>query len=298
MMTDANILDYIAEKKKIIEVALPKYIENLQCPDVIKEAMLYSVEAGGKRLRPVLMLATVEAFGINPNRALPVACALELLHTYSLIHDDLPAMDDDALRRGNPTNHIIFGEANAILAGDALGTLSFEIIASMSDEYVTSDMKLGLIKELAIAAGAEGMVGGQVADLLGERKELTLEELEYIHHNKTGKLLSYAVHAGAIIANASTSDQENLRNFAYHLGLAFQIQDDILDIEGDEGVIGKPVGSDMSKQKSTYPQLLSLEGAKEKLENHVRNAQQYLMKCKINSENLNKLTQYVMKRDH
>ncbi|WP_408607189.1 polyprenyl synthetase family protein [Lottiidibacillus patelloidae] len=297
-MPDVDVLSYISETRKNFEKELENYVNDLKCPSLIKDAMLYSLKAGGKRLRPILMIATVEAFGIASKRAFAVASALEMIHTYSLIHDDLPAMDDDDMRRGNPTNHKVFGEANAILAGDALNTLSFEVIASITDPKVTAEMKVELIKELARAAGAEGMVGGQVADLQGEGKQLSLEDLEYIHTHKTGKLLVYAVMAGAILANASPEDKENLRKFAEHLGLAFQIQDDILDIEGDESKIGKPVGSDVQNEKSTYPKLLTLAGAKDKLQYHVSFAQQYLNKCSADTTQLNNLTEYVMNRDH
>nr|MBA5585626.1 polyprenyl synthetase family protein [Anaerobacillus isosaccharinicus]QOY38778.1 polyprenyl synthetase family protein [Anaerobacillus isosaccharinicus] len=259
--------------------------------------MIYSLQAGGKRLRPMLLFATVEGFGESFQESLPVACALEMIHTYSLIHDDLPAMDNDDLRRGKPTNHKVFGEATAILAGDALLTFAFQVIATMSETSVDSSQKLRLIVELAKAAGPQGMVGGQAADMEGENKQLTLSELEYIHHHKTGDLLSYAIIAGAILAKASEKDVENLRFFAKHLGLAFQIKDDILDIEGSEENLGKPVGSDISNEKSTYPKLLGLDGAKNKLDNHISLAKEYLYNVSINSEKLELLVDYIMNRD-
>lgn len=246
----------------------------------------------------MLLFATVEGFNEHYEESIPVACAIEMLHTYSLIHDDLPAMDNDDFRRGKPTNHKVFGEASAILAGDALLTLSFQVISTMNEKSVNANQKLTLIKELAIASGAEGMVGGQVADMEGERKKtITLPELEYIHHHKTGDLLSYSIIAGAIFANADESSISNLRNFARRLGLAFQIKDDILDIEGSEVALGKPVGSDITNEKSTYPKLLGLDAAKEKLADHIFKAKEYLYKVKMNYEKLELLADYITNRD-
>src|SRR3954469_4615906 len=179
--------------------------------------MLYSLEAGGKRIRPLLLFATLHAFNKDPNLGLLPAIAIEMVHTYSLIHDDLPSMDNDDLRRGKPTNHKVFGDAIAILAGDALLTYSFEVMGSIPAEFASDSTKLKLVIELARAAGTEGMVGGQVADMEGEGKSLTLDELEYIHIHKTGKLLRFSVLAGAIIAGASKNQLENLSAFAHHL---------------------------------------------------------------------------------
>ncbi|RID83982.1 polyprenyl synthetase family protein [Mesobacillus zeae] len=238
--------------------------------------MLYSLEAGGKRIRPLLLFATLEAFGKDPASGAEAAAAIEMVHTYSLIHDDLPSMDDDALRRGKPTNHIVYGEATAILAGDALLTHSFRLLADIPEQVADASVKLGLIAGLSDAAGAEGMVGGQTADMQGEGKELSLGELEYIHLNKTGRLLAYSVLAGALLAGADAHTREKLSKFAYHLGLAFQIRDDILDLEGTEEQIGKPVGSDEGNKKSTYPSLLSLDGAREALLEHLAKAKEAL----------------------
>src|SRR5690606_34904619 len=176
------------------------YISKLSAPKVIKDAMNYSLEAGGKRIRPLLLLGTLRSFGKDESIGLGAACAIEMIHTYSLIHDDLPSMDDDDLRRGKPTNHKVFGEAIAILAGDGLLTYSFQVITEFMGDTITPEKKLKLVTELAKAAGAEGMVGGQVADMEGEGAALTLDELEYIHRHKTGKLLAYSVIAGAILA--------------------------------------------------------------------------------------------------
>lgn len=286
------------EYKAIIETEIIEYVKKLEAPAVVKEAMAYSLEAGGKRIRPLLVFAVLGAFGKNLRMGIPAAAAIEMIHTYSLIHDDLPAMDDDDLRRGKPTNHKVFGEAVAVLAGDALLTYSFQLISGMNDPEVTAQMKLDLVSEIAKSAGAEGMVGGQVADMEGEDKQLTLRELEYIHEHKTGKLLTASVLSGAILSGANEEQLQHLRNFGYHLGLAFQIRDDILDIEGSVELIGKPVGSDEGNHKSTYPSLLSLQGAKEKLEQHIGLAHASLAKTALETDLLNELTDLIATRNH
>ncbi len=260
--------------KKVVDEQLLLIVEQMNAPTRLKEAMRYSLEAGGKRIRPLLLFATMKALGKSLESGIPVACAIEMIHTYSLIHDDLPCMDDDDLRRGKPTNHKVFGEAMAVLAGDGLLTNSFQVISDSKD--ITDTKKIKLLSELAKSAGSEGMVGGQVADMEGEGKHISLAELEYIHEHKTGKMLEYSIIAGAILADADSKKIENLRKFAYHLGLAFQIRDDLLDIEGTEAEIGKRVGSDVLNEKVTYPSLLSLEGAKEKLSVHMKKAKEIL----------------------
>jgi geranylgeranyl diphosphate synthase type II len=295
----AKLLDtFSTEYKQLLEGELRKLVNHLDAPKIIKESMLYSLEAGGKRIRPLLLFATLDAFGLEPIRGLQTAAAIEMIHTYSLIHDDLPCMDDDDLRRGKPTNHKVFGEAMAVLAGDALLTYSFEVIGNTPGHYVSPDIKVKLIMEMAKAAGTEGMVGGQVADMLGEEQDLSLEELEYIHIHKTGKILAFCVKAGALIAGATETEQSSLSGFAHHLGLAFQIRDDILDLEGNEDLIGKPVGSDEANHKSTYPQLLTMAGAKEALAAHIQEAKQYLMKTNLNTAILLEITDLVASRDH
>lgn len=284
--------------KEEIDRRLPLYIKDLRAPAVLKEAMMYSLNAGGKRVRPLLLLATLKSFGKPLDLGYDVACALEMIHTYSLIHDDLPAMDDDDLRRGVPTNHKVYGEAVAILAGDALLTLSVELIAKAAIDTISAEEKLRIIAEITNAIGAEGMVGGQVADLEGENRSLQLDELEYIHDHKTGALLTASIISGAIIARASEDDVKHLRAFARELGLLFQIRDDILDVEGDPDKLGKPVGSDDGNNKSTYPHLLGLEGAKQKLEEHKQLAKEYLCKVSIDPTLLQALTNYIADRDH
>jgi geranylgeranyl diphosphate synthase, type II len=288
----------LIEKKRLIDQYLPSYVKRLSAPRSLKESMLYSIEAGGKRLRPILTLLTIDAFGKNEELGLDVACAIELVHTYSLIHDDLPSMDNDDYRRGKLTNHKVYGDAVATLAGDALLTFSFELLANINNNQISSDTKLILIQRLARAAGAEGMVGGQVSDLEGENRSLSLQDLEYIHQHKTGDLLLYSVFAGALLADASKEQVSHLEQFAKHLGLAFQIKDDILDIEGDEAKLGKPVGSDEERDKSTYPKLLTLAGAKEKLKEEVEEAKKFLYEANVKHHLLEELLEYIVYRDH
>lgn len=284
--------------KQLVDKKLKESIECLNAPSVIKDSMLYSLEAGGKRIRPLLLFATMNACGENPEKGLMVATAIEMLHTYSLIHDDLPCMDNDDFRRGKPTNHKVFGDAIAVLAGDALLTYSFQLIADIPDDIASPQTKIQLVSLLAKSSGSEGMVGGQVLDIEGEKKKLTLEELQKVHIHKTGKLLQYSVLAGAILANASQEDLKALEQFSYHLGLAFQIQDDILDVEGEEEKIGKPVGSDEENGKNTYPSLLSLEGAKKALHSEIHLAKECLEKCSLNPKRLLEIADLVGTRDH
>ncbi|MEH7009890.1 polyprenyl synthetase family protein [Neobacillus niacini] len=296
---NTKVLDaFTQEHKQLLESELRTLVEKLKAPPIIKEAMHYSLEAGGKRIRPLLLLATLAAFGKDPKNGLLAASAIEMIHTYSLIHDDLPSMDNDDLRRGKPTNHKVFGDAMAILAGDALLTFSFEVIGQIPNEIASDETKLQLVIELAKAAGSEGMVGGQVADMEGEGKTLTIEELEYIHIHKTGKLLKFSVVAGALLGGANHDQLENLSAFAHHLGLAFQIQDDILDLEGNPELLGKHIGSDTTNQKSTYPQLLSMEGAKEALRKQLNFSKQYLEKTGLNIHLLTEIADLVASRDH
>jgi geranylgeranyl diphosphate synthase, type II len=284
--------------RSILEQELKRRILCLEAPAVIKDAMQYSLEAGGKRIRPLLTFATIDAFKKDSTIGLDVAVAIEMIHTYSLIHDDLPSMDDDDLRRGKPTNHKVFGEAMAILAGDALLTYSFQIISESNSAIVSIDKKLKLISELAKASGAEGMVGGQVADMEAEDKRLNLEDLEYIHIHKTGKLLAFSVIAGAILSDADVIQKEHLAQFAHHLGLAFQIQDDILDLEGNQDILGKPVGSDMENNKSTYPALLTMAGARKALKNHTEKAKKHLLESGLNTQILEEITDLIASRNH
>ncbi|MBN6888815.1 geranylgeranyl diphosphate synthase, type II [Cytobacillus horneckiae] len=293
-----SLQSFTDSHKTLLEDKMREYVNQLEAPSIIKESMLYSLEAGGKRIRPLLLFATLAAFNQDTKIGLNTAAALEMVHTYSLIHDDLPSMDDDDLRRGKPTNHKVFGEAYAVLAGDALLTYSFQLIAETSAEDATADAKLAIIKEFSKAAGAEGMVGGQVADIDGEEKQLSLPELEYIHVHKTGKLLAFGVIAGAILSGADEEKIHLLTEFAMHLGLAFQIRDDILDLEGSVEMIGKPVGSDEVNHKSTYPSLLTMDGAKKALVEHTTLAKAKLAETGLNTFFLEEITDMLAVRNH
>lgn len=226
------------------------------------EAMRYSLLGGGKALRPFLILTVSDMLGIHKNNALQVACALEMVHTYSLIHDDLPAMDNDTLRRGKPTNHIQFDEATAILAGDALLTKAFEVL-SMSQTHPDAAIRCKLISQLAKAGGTNGMIGGQMIDLIGEKIPLALDEIERMQALKTGALLRYACTAPAVMAQASGLVFKALETYASTIGLMFQITDDILDVEGDSAIVGKTLGKDKKAQKSTFVSMLGVDTAKE-----------------------------------
>ncbi|MDM5235886.1 farnesyl-diphosphate synthase [Bacillus cereus] len=289
---------FLKESKTFVEEKLVSYANELQCPDVLREAMAYSLEAGGKRLRPLLLFATLQAFGKERNLGVGAACALEMIHTYSLIHDDLPCMDDDDLRRGKPTNHKVFGEAMAVLAGDGLLTYAFQVIMAYEKKEISAEKKVRLVLELAKAAGPEGMVGGQVADMEAEGKRLTIDELEYIHKHKTGKLLEYAVLAGAILSDATEEQEEKLLVFAKNIGLAFQIRDDILDVEGNEEEIGKPIGSDVSNEKSTYTTLFTVDRAKAILEETIAKAKDAISSLQLQDEYLLFICDVIAKRNN
>ena len=246
-----------------LELEMQRYIEEHVQEEQLRESMIYSIRAGGKRIRPLLLFVTMASFQKKVNfGAIQVASALEMIHTYSLIHDDLPAMDDDDLRRGQPTNHKVFGEALAILAGDSLLTMAFQLL---SQSQLANDKKLLLIQLLAETSGSSGMVAGQVADILGEGQKLSVEELVAIHRRKTGELIRFAILAGGILADQSQQTIEDLAQLANHLGLAFQIRDDILDVISDASVLGKATQKDEMAEKNTYPGLLGLDGAKEAL---------------------------------
>ncbi|WP_228116171.1 polyprenyl synthetase family protein [Fictibacillus phosphorivorans] len=287
---------YLRDKKTLVEEKMVAYLENLDAPETLKKSMLYSISAGGKRIRPILALAVLEAFEKNTEEVVDVVCSIEFVHTYSLIHDDLPSMDNDDYRRGKLTNHKVFGEAQAILAGDALLTESFSLIANNS--YLTSDQKVQMISVLSKAAGSTGMVGGQVEDIEGENRDLSLTELESIHEKKTGKMLECSVIIGGIAAEASDEDLMHLTNYARHIGIAFQIQDDILDVTGKQEEIGKPVGSDEANLKTTYPKILGLEGAKKEMESHIHISLEHLNKIKGNTGILASIADYIIKRNH
>ncbi len=249
----------IASKRKLIDDELQKCLKP-QYPNEIYEAMSYSVFAGGKRIRPMLLLGATEAVSGNIEKALPFAIAVELIHTYSLIHDDLPSMDNDDLRRGKPTNHKVFGEALATLAGDGLLNLAYEIMAKACASNLTFENAWAMA-EIANAAGVWGMIGGQVVDILSENKNIEKDELIYIHRNKTAALIRASLAAGAIIGGASKAKVLVFKEAGEKLGLTFQIKDDLLDIYGDEKTLGKPINSDKKNNKVTYVSMFGLKNA-------------------------------------
>ena len=288
---------YLKERCQLVEQAMPAFLKVEGVPHRLQEAMEYSLYAGGKRLRPILLLAALEAFGGTFEQGLPAACALEMIHTYSLIHDDLPAMDNDDFRRGKPTNHKQFDEATAILAGDGLLTHAFYVLYSLVDNGISATSAMRLVKELAFYAGPRGMVGGQMADLLGENRQIELRELQFIHEHKTADLLMYSVRAGAILGGATEEQIQLMTTFGRNIGLAFQIQDDILDIYGEEEKIGKPVGSDVNNQKSTYPSLIGLENSQRELKLLIDEAKQALKQAGIKDQVLAGIADYIVSRD-
>ncbi|MEE4356609.1 MAG: farnesyl diphosphate synthase [Desulfococcaceae bacterium] len=257
----SDLKNYLAKKREEIENALDKMLP--ESPDRIVSAMRYSLMAGGKRLRPVLCLAAAEAVGGQVRAAMHGACALEMIHTYSLIHDDLPAMDDDELRRGRPTCHKAFDEATAILAGDALLTFAFEILAdAKTAEKDEIARQMEIIRILSKAAGYRGMVEGQMRDMESENIRRNPAELEKLHRLKTGALIEAAVLTGAVSGRGTESQTECLRQYARNIGLAFQVADDILNVEGDPEIMGKAAGTDAKRNKNTYPSLMGLEESK------------------------------------
>lgn len=267
-------VNFKAEWKKradLVEEGLLRELKKVPAYDeTLEKAMEYSLMAGGKRLRPVLLMAAADAVGKDGTAFLTMGCAIEMIHTYSLIHDDLPAMDNDDYRRGKPTNHKVFGDGIAVLAGDALLTLAFEVM--LRQEGAAPETLVTVVSEMSRAAGPYGMVGGQVLDLEGEGRRLDLAALRKIHMGKTGALFCAAIRSGAILAGAKEEELTALTLYAERFGLAFQITDDILDVTGDEAAIGKPVGSDVRNEKATYVTLTSLEEAKRLAEDAVDEA--------------------------
>lgn len=283
------------KRQELVECALKDELAQTPVLDpILRESMEYSLMAGGKRLRPVLLMAAADAVGVDGTKFLPVACALEMIHTYSLIHDDLPAMDDDDYRRGKLTNHMVYGDAVAILAGDALLTLAFTVILRQKD--VSAETLLRVVDEISRAAGAEGMVGGQVLDLRAEGVRISMEELRRVHMGKTGALFHAALRSGAILAGATEKQLAALTSYADHFGLAFQITDDILDVVGTSEEIGKPVGSDEKNHKSTYVSLTSLEEAQELARRTAEEAEKALSIFGTEADFLRDLVAYLVNR--
>ena len=286
---------YLAKARERVEVALDVAL-GPERPNQLREAMRYSLLAGGKRLRPILCLAACELTGENSDKAMSTAVAIEMIHTMSLIHDDLPAMDNDDLRRGSPTNHKIYGDAIAILAGDALLTRAFEMV-SLRSPSVPGDRLLKVVGELSLVAGAPGLVGGQVEDLDCEGKEVDLDTLEFIHTHKTGALLSASVVCGAFIGGADEELVSALRIYAKGIGLAFQIIDDILDVTASSEVLGKTAGKDLIADKTTYPKLLGLNESRKRAKELIGNSKKAMEPWKDKAAPLIALADYIIDRD-
>lgn len=289
---------YLAERRQWVEASLADYLVVSDAAPRIVRAMGHSLLDGGKRLRPILCMAAAEAVGGAADAVLPAACALEMIHTYSLIHDDLPAMDDDRLRRGRPTCHVAFDEATAILAGDGLLTLAFEVLAAAGENSGpgSATVWLRVIREIADAAGHRGMVEGQMRDMAAEAAPLSLAELEAVHRRKTGALIRVAVTTGARLAGASPKERASLERYADRLGLAFQVTDDILNVEGDPAVMGKAAGTDRERHKSTYPALLGLAAAKDLAARWVRESIAALNAFSPAADPLRAIAEYVRNR--
>ena len=288
---------YLSAKQKLINDRLEQILYNAGGRRRILDAMKYSLLAGGKRIRPILTLAATESVGGAPERALPAACALEMIHTYSLIHDDLPAMDNDDLRRGKPTCHIAFDEATAILAGDALLTMAFEMLSSIDPEQTESHpVWLPVIHTIARSAGYLGMIEGQMQDIESEGRQLSRTELENMHALKTGALIEASVHAGALIGNGSAKQIEKLGIYARNIGLAFQVTDDILNVVGDPAIMGKAVGTDNTRKKNTYPSLLGTDQSGVFAEQLINNALHALDIFDKKSDPLRALAKYIIRR--
>ena len=287
---------YLNRQKKVVERALDESIA-IARPEKIYEAMRYSLLAGGKRLRPILCLATCELIGGTEEMAMPTACALEMIHTMSLIHDDLPAMDNDDFRRGKPTNHKVYGDDIAILAGDGLLAYAFEFVATQTKNVEPKNI-IRVVASLGKTVGAAGLVGGQVLDLESEGKPgITAETLSFIHTHKTGALLETSVVSGAILANAQEEDIDRLSNYAQNIGLAFQIIDDILDITATDEQLGKTAGKDLQAQKATYPSLWGLDKSRLKAQELVDRAITQLSIYDEKAEPLRAVANYIVTRD-
>jgi len=289
---------YLAERQRRVDQALDRYLPAADTlPASLHQAMRYSVFAGGKRVRPLLMIAGCEAVGGDPEVVLPAACAMEMIHTYSLIHDDLPAMDDDDFRRGRPTNHKVYGEATAILAGDGLLTEAFILLSNPAlQETVPAATVRQVIHVMARCAGSLGMVGGQVVDMESEGKEVNLPTLEYIHTHKTGALILAAVQCGGLLGGASDPAFQALSRYGEAAGLAFQVADDILDVVGDQAEIGKDVGSDAARGKATYVALLGLEPARQRARELRDSAVAALDPLGAAAEPLRQIAHYIVNR--
>ncbi|KAF0144627.1 MAG: geranylgeranyl diphosphate synthase type II [Nitrospirae bacterium] len=292
-----DIKKYLKEKKELVDSFLKEYFSSPSTPAILGESLAYSLFAGGKRIRPVLCLAAYEACDGDSEDIIQFASSIELIHTYSLIHDDLPAMDNDDLRRGKPTNHKVFGEGMAILAGDGLLTEAFYMMSnSLSNKNIKNTALIRAIKEIAFVSGIHGMVGGQAQDLLSEDAEPDKETLSFIHKHKTGALISGSLRAGAILANCTKPSLSAITRYGENIGLAFQVIDDILDIEGNTEELGKTAGSDERKKKMTYPALYGIEQSRGKAGGLISEAIFAIKDFSGKAEPLREIAGYFLKR--
>lgn len=293
-----NFKDQLAHYTELVNSHLLTYFDYKEGYNkTLIESMEYSITAGGKRLRPILALASYELFGTEIKQIMPYACALEMIHSYSLIHDDLPAMDNDDYRRGKLTNHKVYGEGNAILAGDGLLNYSFELMLDFALQQKDIYSHVRSIKEIANSAGVNGMIGGQIVDLESENKSISEDVLNYIHLNKTAALITAPLKVGSIIGGGSEEDIKTMEKVGLNLGLAFQIKDDILDIIGDENKLGKTVGKDIENHKSTYPALFGLENSIKKVEELTKNVNSLLKPYGDKASFLLDLNNYLLQRE-
>jgi geranylgeranyl diphosphate synthase type II len=293
-----DVKKYFERRRRQVDEALERWlVSEKEFPPQVHRAMRYSLFAGGKRLRPILTLAAAEAVGGKAAEALPVACALELIHTYSLIHDDLPSMDNDDLRRGMPTSHKVFGEAVAILSGDALLTEAFHLLTRPDlMKKVPQRRRLEAIHMIALGAGSRGMVGGQVMDIASEGEEMKPDVLEYIHSHKTGALIAASIVAGGLVGGGSSREIQALEKYGRKLGLAFQIVDDLLDVQGEESQMGKAVRKDQAKGKATYPTLFGVEDSRRQAEGCIQAAITHLTPFDGRANPLRSIAKYILQR--
>ena len=290
---------YLKEKTDFFETELKKELQKLSYPETIAKGMEYAILNGGKRLRPFLLFATLELLNQNIEKGVKSAIALEMIHSYSLVHDDLPALDNDDYRRGKLTTHKVFGEAEGRLIGDSLLTHAFYVLSQKNLELLSSEQIVNIISKTSEYAGINGMIGGQMIDIESENKKIDLETLKYIHSHKTGKLIKLPIEIACIIANVEKDKKEVLEEYANLIGLAFQVKDDILDVEGTFEELGKPVGSDVDLHKATYPSILGMEESKKILNDTVEKAKE-IIKNKFGEEkgkNLISLADFIKNRN-
>lgn len=295
-----DLAHYLTQKVNRINSFLERVGPNPEAyPPAIHQAMAYSLYGGGKRLRPILVIAAAEAVGGNEETVLPTACAIEMIHTYSLIHDDLPAMDNDDYRRGKPTNHKVFGEATAILAGDGLLTKAFEVLGLNSQLcQIEPAVAMQVIIEIAVAAGIQGLIAGQTVDLESEGRQVDFSTLNFIHQHKTGKLFKAAIRSGALLGGAKEKQLESLSSYADHFGLAFQITDDILNVEGSNLKMGKAVGTDVLRKKATFPTMFGLPQSKKMAEEAITQAISSIEWMGTSSQPLIQIAFHLLRRDN